>query len=48
MKKVTGGGKECSRELRVMTQVKGRAYAYLFLRLRQETATGIDRPQLPA
>ena len=31
-----------------MTQVKGRAYAYLFLFLRQETATGIDRPQLPA
>jgi hypothetical protein len=40
MNKVTG--EECSRELRVrvMNKVKERAYAYLFLSLRQETVTG--------
>jgi hypothetical protein len=40
MNKVTG--EECSRELRVrvMNKVKERAYAYLFLFLRQETAIG--------
>ena len=31
-----------------MRQVKGRAYAYLFFFLRQETATGIDQLQLLA